>query len=169
MEHGLQISFKTYALSMEDKMAAGAFEWELSEDPEKFTIIISTIISTINNISIEGGCGTRPHSRIVGGTAAKRGDWPWQAMLTSPQGQQFCGGSLIHPRWVVTASHCVEGSSAKSIKIRCDIFYQDYNISSLINHFWEFVGCSRWYWVHLCTGRGFKVMRARTCAHPCCA
>ena len=25
MEHGLQISLKTYALSMEDKMAAGAF------------------------------------------------------------------------------------------------------------------------------------------------
>ena len=67
---------------------------------------------------VQGGCGTRPNTRIVGGTAAKRGDWPWQAMLTSSNGRQFCGGSLISPEWVLTAAHCVEGGSPKSVKIR---------------------------------------------------
>jgi trypsin len=64
-------------------------------------------------------CGQRPPtSRIVGGSEAKINSWPWQAMLTSTSGRQFCGGSLVHPQFVVTASHCVVGKSASQIVIR---------------------------------------------------
>lgn len=47
----------------------------------------------------------KPETRIVGGTKARPGDWPWQAMLRSPRGWSFCGGTLVAPQWVLTASH----------------------------------------------------------------
>src|SRR5437868_9404830 len=44
---------------------------------------------------------------IIGGTAATPGQFPWQARLTV-NGQPHCGGSLIHPKFILTAGHCVE-------------------------------------------------------------
>ena len=65
-----------------------------------------------------GSCGVRPATRIVGGTDAKHGDWPWQAQVRTRSGFPYCGGSLVHPQWLVTASHCVGGKSPSSIVIR---------------------------------------------------
>jgi len=44
-------------------------------------------------------------TRIVGGVEAVPGSWPWQAYLKF-DGELYCGGTLIHPEWVLSAGHC---------------------------------------------------------------
>ena len=50
--------------------------------------------------------------KISGGSDASLGDVPWQVALSSTSGNQidvWCGGTIIHADWVLTAAHCTEG------------------------------------------------------------
>uniref|UniRef100_A0A8C9ICY1 Peptidase S1 domain-containing protein n=1 Tax=Piliocolobus tephrosceles TaxID=591936 RepID=A0A8C9ICY1_9PRIM len=52
-------------------------------------------------------CGhSKEAGRIVGGQDSQEGRWPWQVGLWLASVGHICGGSLIHPRWVLTAAHC---------------------------------------------------------------
>ncbi|XP_053711290.1 transmembrane protease serine 9, partial [Synchiropus splendidus] len=54
------------------------------------------------------GCGLRQFSsRIVGGSDALKGAWPWQASL-QVQGNHLCGGALVSDQWVASAAHCFQ-------------------------------------------------------------
>ncbi|XP_015681127.1 prostasin-like [Protobothrops mucrosquamatus] len=50
-------------------------------------------------------CGVPAMGRIVGGSDARSGQWPWQANLNF-NGNHACGATLIAPQWLVTAAHC---------------------------------------------------------------
>lgn len=60
-----------------------------------------------------------PH--IIGGQDAEPGEWPWQVALVrrgrNIYSGQFCGGSLIHTSWVLTAAHCVNGLPAAEVDV----------------------------------------------------
>ena len=68
----------------------------------------------------ERNCGIRflesakEAKRIVGGRVSAPGAWPWQVALVL-KGKQMCGGSLILPEWVVSASHCFKGNKIISL------------------------------------------------------
>uniref|UniRef100_A0A8C4X320 Acrosin n=1 Tax=Erpetoichthys calabaricus TaxID=27687 RepID=A0A8C4X320_ERPCA len=56
--------------------------------------------------------GMAPEARIIGGTVARRGAWPWQVsfqFLDDVVYTMYCGGCIITNYWVLTAAHCFNG------------------------------------------------------------
>ena len=80
-----------------------------------------TIVATIAALTLiltgfvqSVAAAPKPDPRIIGGEPADFGEYPFMvALLFEPTAgndfqKQYCGGSLIASRWVLTAAHCLD-------------------------------------------------------------
>ncbi|KAF5287270.1 hypothetical protein FQR65_LT02143 [Abscondita terminalis] len=57
-----------------------------------------------------------PTSRIIGGADAEDGQFPHQISLKVLT-VHICGGSIIKPKFILTAAHCVDGAVSKDMTV----------------------------------------------------
>ncbi|XP_045618724.1 coagulation factor X isoform X1 [Procambarus clarkii] len=81
------------------------------------------------------GCGINTKkslfNRIVGGKPADPKDWPWMAaLLKSSTNTQYCGGTLVTDRHILTAAHCLKPFTAKDIRVRLGEYTFDQTVTS---------------------------------------
>ena len=91
----------------------------------KYCLLLLFSISLTNCLKLPQNCGNNglyydeeSAWRIVGGQKSNSSEWPWQVALRKimdlggePIILSSCGGSLINENWILTAGHCVHGSS----------------------------------------------------------
>ncbi|XP_023209481.1 serine proteinase stubble-like [Centruroides sculpturatus] len=63
-------------------------------------------------------------SKVVGGSDAAFGSWPWQVSIRKVRGSygfastHRCGGVILNRLWIATAAHCVEDLYPSRMRIR---------------------------------------------------
>lgn len=75
-----------------------------------FQLMLMTELSSINGNPLELDISIAVHKEgsegVIGGERAVNHAYPWQVYLKIPP-SRFCGGTIICPRYVMTAFHCV--------------------------------------------------------------
>ncbi|MGW0626514.1 S1 family peptidase [Streptomyces sp. NPDC002758] len=54
---------------------------------------------------------------IVGGSTTTTTSYPFMMQITDASQNQFCGGTLVTPKKVVTAAHCMVGETTGSVRV----------------------------------------------------
>ncbi|KAJ1966254.1 hypothetical protein GGI12_000216 [Dipsacomyces acuminosporus] len=61
--------------------------------------------------------------RILGGSVASKGEYPFIVYLYNSVERTYCGGSILSDSWVVSAAHCIKKAKASDI----DVYVGQYN------------------------------------------
>ncbi|KAL3892172.1 hypothetical protein ACJMK2_004406 [Sinanodonta woodiana] len=113
-----------------------------------YTVSVESCNSTLLQCSsIECGSTIFDDSRlpkILHGRDAVLGQLPWQIALYAG-GYFACGGSIIHPHWVLTAAHCIDRTVSYSVTVGAvdvgmssSVNYDNYNSSQIyVNPFYN--------------------------------
>ncbi|XP_003739658.1 testisin-like [Galendromus occidentalis] len=108
-------------------------------------IVLALIL--LSNGAIGSLCGLQKNqspsrkSRIVGGSDADPGEFPWMVSLRV-RGDHFCGATIVHQKFLLTAAHCVQGRNPRLFTARvgehhmglASIFEEDYQVNRIFVH-----------------------------------
>ncbi|KAK2574958.1 hypothetical protein KPH14_008721 [Odynerus spinipes] len=133
---GLAPSTTSKPVTMSSKKPAVATTWPTKRPawwPGATTGLTTIKPSTTTSSPVDlSQCGAKngnqDQERIVGGQNADPGEWPWIAALFNA-GRQFCGGSLIDDKHILTAAHCVVNMNSWDVA-RLTVRLGDYNIKT---------------------------------------
>ncbi|XP_072231063.1 transmembrane protease serine 2 [Leuresthes tenuis] len=95
------------------KLKPGGYPGLLLQSQLTHSLQCSARVVTLQCVEC-GRSSAGPSSRIVGGTEAVNGAWPWQVSLQI-NSKHVCGGSIISPYWILSAAHCFQRYSRPSL------------------------------------------------------
>ncbi|KAI4469723.1 polyserase-related [Holotrichia oblita] len=83
----------------------------------KFAVLLAFVsfVAAVPTIDSDSRIDVTGDWKVVGGSNAATGAYPFIVSLRSSSNSHFCGGSIINNLWVLTAAHCLVGSSASSV------------------------------------------------------
>ncbi|XP_010138303.1 PREDICTED: coagulation factor X, partial [Buceros rhinoceros silvestris] len=90
--------------------------------PTNGTCLEEDIVTTTESPTPRPGNGTSNRSpyvdtRIVGGEECRLGECPWQAVLLNEEGEEFCGGTILNEKFILTAAHCMNQSKEITVVV----------------------------------------------------
>ena len=100
-------------------------------------LAIASLIAVASVLLLAAGASAERSPRIVGGSTTTIAQHPWQAALIVDEGiapgttdfqRQFCGGSLITTRIVLTAAHCISGADPELLESGTDLDAGDVDV-----------------------------------------
>nr|XP_046245101.1 transmembrane protease serine 13a isoform X2 [Scatophagus argus] len=114
---GFRGSYVTKAIQSQESIALTVTSRSIK--PIQGLVEVSSSCPDQEKVSLQCiDCGRQQStSRIIGGSVAKEGQWPWQLSLHY-KGSHVCGGVLISPDFVLTAAHCFPRSNPSSLSAR---------------------------------------------------
>jgi secreted trypsin-like serine protease len=80
------------------------------------TRAVLALLGLAATLTAASSAGAVPGKRIVGGSPADGADWPFAAAVYN-HGNFICSGSVIAPRYVLTAGHCLPGGFAQNYRV----------------------------------------------------
>ncbi|XP_049840403.1 trypsin-1-like [Schistocerca gregaria] len=84
---------------------------------QRLALFLVCLLGSALALPSQAFLGRKASGRIIGGTNADIGDYPWQVSFQK-LGSHNCGGSIISSSWVLTAAHCVDGLSLSWMSFR---------------------------------------------------
>jgi len=83
-------------------------------------LVLCTVGAVLAQQRLPCSCGVENVSgRIIGGSETRPNRYPWMVALVQPNQprRQFCGGTLISDRHVLTAAHCFDQTNESGVHV----------------------------------------------------